>query len=97
MPLDPEPPLVNKVSVRQVGGRTFGSSPTVWNQLLKSNKAVIDGRVPTDRSTKYLMTTRLNSSKELIVVAFEASEGSQTRFNELFDFLIKKELSLIHI
>lgn len=91
MPLDPKPALINKVNVRQVGGRRFGSSPTVWNQLFKSTKAVIDGRVPTDRSTKYLVTTRLNASKELIVVAFETSEGSPEKFTELFDFLINKD------
>lgn len=91
MPLDPNPALVINAAVRQVGGRPLGTSGAVWNILFKSNKALIEGRVPTDRSTKYLVTTRLNSNKELIVVTFNAAEDSKAKFDELFDFLVKKE------
>jgi hypothetical protein len=91
MPLDPNPPLINTVSVKQAGGRPLGASWAVWSTLFKSGRALIEGRVPTDRSTKYLLTTRLNSSKELIVVLFEPTEASKGKFTELFDFLIKKE------
>jgi hypothetical protein len=91
MPLDPNPPLINTVTVKQTGGRPLGTSQAVWSTLFKNSRALIEGRVPTDRSTKYLLTTRLNSSKELIVVLFEPTEASKGKFAELFDFLIKKE------
>ena len=91
MPLDPKPTLVNKVIVRQVGGRPFGTSPSVWSNLFKANQALIEGRVPTGPSVKYLVTTRLNPSKELIVVHFAPKEESKEKMAELFDFLIKKE------
>ncbi|KAG8867844.1 hypothetical protein FRC20_004689 [Serendipita sp. 405] len=91
MPLDPKPALINDVTVQQVGGRPFGTSPTVWDNLFKSKKTLIEGRVPTDRSIKYLMTTRLNSSKELVVVLFTPTESSKEKFTELFDFLVAKE------
>lgn len=91
MPLDPKPALINKVSVRQVGGRSFGTSPSVWNLLFKGSQALIEGRVPTDRSIKYLVTTRLNPSKELIVVHFAPTEESKENMAELFDFLTKKD------
>ncbi|KAG8817744.1 hypothetical protein FRC18_000370 [Serendipita sp. 400] len=91
MPLDPKPALINDVTVQQVGGRPFGTSPTVWDNLFKSKKTLIEGRVPTDRSIKYLMTTRLNSSKELVVVLFTPTESSKEKFTELFDFLVAKD------
>lgn len=91
MPLDPNPALINKVAVKQVGGRPLGTSPTIWSLLFKGGRALIEGRVPTERSTKYLLTTRLNSSKELVAVLFEPMDASKGKFTELIDFLIKKE------
>jgi len=91
MPLDPDPALVNKVTMRQVGGRPMGSSPEVWSQLLKSNKAVVDGRVIVDRAVKYLVSSCLNSSRELVVVAFDTTEPSKANISKLFDVLIQKE------
>ncbi|CAG8759405.1 15032_t:CDS:2, partial [Acaulospora colombiana] len=89
MPLDPNPALINDVSVKQVGGRPLGVQPSVWSQLFTKPKTLIEGRVPTDRATKYLVTTRLNATKELIVVLFEPKD-SRTKFTDLLDFLVKK-------
>lgn len=95
MPFDPEPALINTVSVKQVGGRPLGISTAVWSALFRSTRAVIDGRVPTDRSTKYLLTTRLNANKELIAVAFEPADHSTQQFTELIKFLVKKEYVIL--
>jgi hypothetical protein len=91
MPLDPNPPLSLNADVRQVGGRPLGTSNAVWSILFKSTKALVEGRVPTNRSTKYLVTTRLNANKELIVVTFNPTKGTKSKFAELFEFLMKKE------
>jgi hypothetical protein len=89
--MDPDPAIVSKVIMKQVGGRPLGSSTTVWNQLLKSNKVIIDGRVAIDRAVKYLVSSRLNASKELVVVAFDAAEASRAKLNKLYDVLVQKE------
>ncbi|KAG8817294.1 hypothetical protein FRC17_011294, partial [Serendipita sp. 399] len=91
MPFDPKPALINDVTVQQVGGRPFGASAAVWDNLFKPKKILIEGRVPTNQSAKYLMTTRLNSSKELIVVLFTPTDSSKEKFAELFGFLIGKD------
>jgi hypothetical protein len=77
--------------MKQVGGRPLGSSRTVWNQLFKSNKAIIDGRVAIDRAVKYLVSSRMNASKELVVVAFDTEEASRAKLNRLYDVLVQKE------
>jgi hypothetical protein len=88
--MEPDPALVNKVTMRQVGGRPLGSSKTVWNQLLKSSKATIDGRVPVEGAVKYLVSSRMNGSRELIAVALETTEESKAKLNQLYDILVKK-------
>ena len=51
----------------------------------------VDGRVPTDKSVKYLVTTRLNAAKELLAVAFEPEEGTEAEFKAMFDYLVTKK------
>jgi hypothetical protein len=88
--MDPDPPLVNKVTMRQVGGRPLGSSKTVWNQMLKSSEAIIDSRVRVDAGGKYLVSSRMNAGKELVVVAFDTLEESRSRLSLLYDSLFTK-------
>jgi hypothetical protein len=46
----------------------------------------IDGRVPIEKSAQFLLQMRMNSSKELIAVAFSPSSS---QLKEPFKFLIE--------
>jgi len=80
-----------------VAGRDLGTSALLWKPLLMHSKkgcVWIEGRVSTDRSTKYLMTARMNAGKELIAVMLvpdEKDENARVKFGALVDTLIKKE------
>jgi hypothetical protein len=47
-----------------------------WSNILHPN-LVIDGRIPIDTTTKYLDAQRVSSTKDIIVIQFEAAENSQ--------------------
>jgi hypothetical protein len=47
-----------------------------WSTILPPT-LVIDGRIPIDTTTKYLDALRVSSTKDIIVVQFEAAEESQ--------------------
>lgn len=92
MPLDQLNALAPAVSAKQIGGRVLDPHSGYWQTLFPSPQARIDGRVPVDKSTQYLVTTRMNPAKELIAVCFiPSSEDDSSKSNELVDFLIKKE------
>ena len=80
-----------------MAGRDLGTSSSLWKPLLAHSKKGciwIEGRVSTDRSTKYLVTARMNAGKELIVVMLvpdETVENAKVRFSALVDMLIRKE------
>jgi len=80
-----------------VAGRDLGMSASLWKPLLAHSKKEciwIEGRVPTERSTKYLVTARMNAGKELIVVMLvpdEKDENAKVKFSSLVDTLIRKE------
>ncbi|TDL23603.1 hypothetical protein BD410DRAFT_786842 [Rickenella mellea] len=91
MPLDSITPLAPPVQASQIGGRTLGTDSPLWKTLFPSTEARIDGRVPVDKSSQYLLNTRLNVSKELIAVCFTPSSGSDvSKFMELAEYLIGK-------
>lgn len=84
--------LVVDVACKQIGGRTLEPMSGFWQTLFPSPQARIDGRVPVSQSIKYLVSIRLNSTKELVVVNFAPrTEEAQAKFNELIDFLVGKE------
>lgn len=91
MPLDSTIPQETPVVARQVGGRPLEAGSLLWQTLFPSDLLRIDGRVPTDKSAQFLLQTRMNSTKELIAVAFSpALGGANAGFQILTDFLIAK-------
>lgn len=81
------------VKARQIGGRNLGASEFVWRKLFVRPVAHIEGRVPVESATKYLVDSRLSTSKELIAVAFTPSNAGDTEFARLLEFLIGKKYS----
>ncbi|KAJ7155369.1 hypothetical protein C8R43DRAFT_1065913 [Mycena crocata] len=91
MPLDSTIPQETPVVARQIGGRPLESGSVLWKTLFPSELLRIDGRVPVDKSAQFLLQTRMNSTKELIAVAFSpASPSGNVGFQILTDFLIAK-------
>ncbi|KAJ6581495.1 hypothetical protein B0H19DRAFT_508904 [Mycena capillaripes] len=91
MPLDSTIPQETPVVARQVGGRTLESGSALWKTLFPSELLRIDGRVPVDKSAQFLLQTRMNSTRELIAVAFSpGSSSANAGFQILTDFLIAK-------
>ncbi|KAG6860877.1 hypothetical protein C0995_006432 [Termitomyces sp. Mi166 len=91
MPLDSTVPQEVSVNARQVGGRSLEHDSLIWKTLFPSDFLRIDGRVPVDNSSKFLLQMRMNSAKELIAVAFSpAPEDEDVGFRILSDFLISK-------
>ena len=80
-----------------MAGRELGTSASLWKPLLAHSKkgcVWIEGRVSTDRSTKYLMTARMNAGKELVAVMLvpdKEDADAKGRFSALVDTLIRKE------
>ncbi|KAJ7116021.1 hypothetical protein C8R44DRAFT_927941 [Mycena epipterygia] len=91
MPLDSTIPQETPVVARQIGGRPLESESILWKTLFPSELLRIDGRVPVDKSAQFLLQTRMNSTKELIAVAFSpGSLSGNAGFQILTDFLIAK-------
>ncbi|KAJ6493533.1 hypothetical protein C8R47DRAFT_409491 [Mycena vitilis] len=91
MPLDSTIPQETPVVARQIGGRALESGSVLWKTLFPSELLRIDGRVPVDKSAQFLLQTRMNSTKELIAVAFApGSSTAHAGFQILTDFLIAK-------
>jgi hypothetical protein len=91
MPLDSTIPQETPVVARQIGGRTLEFGSLLWKTLFPSELLRIDGRVPVDKSAQFLLQTRMNSTKELIAVAFSPSSSTgNAGFQILTDFLIAK-------
>ncbi|KAG5717434.1 Transcription factor bye1 [Termitomyces sp. T112] len=91
MPLDSTFPQEVAVNARQVGGRSLEHDSLLWKTLFPTDFLRIDGRVPVDNSSKFLLQMRMNSAKELISVAFSPiPEGGDVGFQILSDFLIAK-------
>ena len=92
MPVDANTNLTPNVITRQIGGRELDPYSGYWQTLFPHPQARIDGRVPTASSTHYLVTTRMNPTKELIAVCFTPStDEDKVKFEELINFLISKE------
>jgi len=90
--LDSTTTIAPAVIARQIGGgRMFAGSSLVWKALFPSLDARIDGRVPVENSSKYLIDMRFNPGKELVAVCFvPTSEEHEEKFNELISFLTGK-------
>lgn len=91
MPLDSTIPQETPVVARQMGGRAIDPGSLLWKTLFPSDLLRIDGRVPVENSSKFLLQMRMNATKELIGAAFlPTSETSGSGFGILSDFLIAK-------
>ncbi|KAG5647794.1 hypothetical protein DXG03_007716 [Asterophora parasitica] len=91
MPLDATTQQETPVVARQIGGRSLEHESLLWKTLFPSELLRIDGRVPVENSSKFLLQMRMNASRELIAVAFSpSSESSDAGFRILSDFLIAK-------
>ncbi|KAJ7577052.1 hypothetical protein C8J56DRAFT_972207 [Mycena floridula] len=91
MPLDSTIPQETPVTARQIGGRKLDGDSALWKALFPSDLLRIDGRVPVDKSSQFLLQVRMNTTKELMAVAFSpASATSDSGFRILTDFLIAK-------
>lgn len=91
MPLDSTIPQETPVVARQLGGRQLEHHSPLWKTLFPADLLRIDGRVPIDNSNKFLLHMRMNTTKELIAVAFSpTSESSDVGFRILSDVLIAK-------
>lgn len=90
MPLDSSIPQETPVVARQMGGRPLEHESLLWKTLFPGNVLRIDGRVPIENSSNFLLQMRMNSAKELIAVAFTPSEAGETGFKILSNFLISK-------
>lgn len=98
MPLDANTNLTPKVITKQIGGRELEPLSGYWQTLFPHRQARIDGRVPTNTSTQYLVTTRLNPTKELIAVCFTPStDEDKAMFDELINFLLQKEYVKLYL
>lgn len=92
MPLDSNSPTEIPVTARQMGGRPLEHDSPLWKTLFPSIQLRIDGRVPIDKSAQFLLQMRMNSSKELIAVAFsEPSEQQKEPFKTLIQYLLAKK------
>ena len=92
MPLDSNTPTEIPVLARQMGGRPLEHDSPLWKTLFPSVQLRIDGRVPIDRSAQFLLQMRMNSSKELVAVAFSSPNGQQNgQFKFLIDYLLGKK------
>ena len=84
-------PQETTLTARQVGGRHLAPESPLWRTLFPSDLLTIEGRVPVDNSSKYLLQMRLNATKELVATAFSpTSEASENNFNNFSNFLISK-------
>lgn len=88
MPLETSNSLAPDVSCVQVAGQEFAPMSGYWQTLFPSTSARIDGRVPVATSNQYLVATRLNPSKELIVVCFMPKDAQvRSEYDNLIQYL----------
>lgn len=92
MPLDSTIPQDTQVFARQIGGKQIQHDSLLWKLLFPSGTLRIDGRVPVENSSKFLLQMRLNPTKQLVAAAFAPSdEASRTTFKTLSDYLVAKK------
>lgn len=92
MPLEASSNLTPDVDCRQIGGQELAPMSGYWQTLFPSSTTRIDGRVPTATSNQYLVNSRLNPSKEIILVYFSPKdEQSRVDYDKLIQYLLGKE------
>ncbi|KAL1733912.1 hypothetical protein EV714DRAFT_203389 [Schizophyllum commune] len=91
MPLDSAVPQDTPVIARQMGGKSMDETSPLWRTLFPADVLRIDGRVPVDKSSDYLLQSRMNPSRELVGVTFApATAEHEASFKALSDFLVGK-------
>ena len=87
--------IIPPMSARLVSGNSAQVASTSWPNLLPHNPIAITGRVPTDKALRYLSDSRLNPTKELIVVAFTPALTALTEqrkaWAEMVEYHINRE------
>ncbi|KAI0306149.1 hypothetical protein B0F90DRAFT_1910520 [Multifurca ochricompacta] len=92
MPIDSTVSQELKVDARQIGGRRLACDSPLWRTLFPIDHLRIDGRVAVGSSAQYLLASRLNSTKELIAVAWTpVSDVDMTALKTISTFLINKD------
>jgi hypothetical protein len=92
MPIDSSVPQEFRVEARQIGGRAIAFDSPLWRTLFPQDHLRIDGRVAVGSSAQYLLSSRLNSAKELIAVVWTpVSDADMAALKSLSSFLIHKE------
>ncbi|KAG8705208.1 hypothetical protein FRC09_003096 [Ceratobasidium sp. 395] len=76
---------------KQIGGAAFNDTPENRQALFPASLFEIIGRVPTAQAVKYLVSMRLNPTKELFAVALVPSEVDKPAYTELHKLLVGKD------
>jgi hypothetical protein len=88
---DPNRMIQFQSEFKQIGGAEFNNTEENRQALFPASLFEIIGRVPTSQAVKYLVSMRLNPTKELFAVALVPSEEDKHAYIELHKILISKE------
>jgi hypothetical protein len=88
---DPTRMIQFQSEFRQIGGAPFHDIEENRKSLFPVSLFEIIGRVPTTQAVNYLVSMRLNPTKELFACALMPSEEDKLAYLELHKILIGKE------
>ncbi|KAG8688751.1 hypothetical protein FRC08_011277, partial [Ceratobasidium sp. 394] len=88
---DPNRMIQFQSEFKQIGGAPFNETPENRQALFPASLFEIIGRVPTSQAVKYLVSMRLNPTKELFAVALVPNEADKPSYVELHRLLISKD------
>ncbi|QRW02810.1 transcription elongation factor S-II [Ceratobasidium sp. AG-Ba] len=88
---DPNRVIQFQSEFKQIGGPAFHDTPQNRSALFPTSLLEIIGRVPTSHAVKYLVSMRLNPTKELFAVALVPNEADKPAYIELHKLLIQKD------
>ncbi|KAG9103641.1 hypothetical protein FRC06_009145 [Ceratobasidium sp. 370] len=88
---DPNRMIQFQSEFKQIGGAPFNDITENRQALFPASLFEIIGRVPTAQAVKYLVSMRLNPTKELFAVALVPNEADKASYVELHRLLIAKD------
>ncbi|KAG8746222.1 hypothetical protein FRC10_005738 [Ceratobasidium sp. 414] len=88
---DPNRMIQFQSEFKQIGGAPFNDTIENRQALFPASLFEIIGRVPTTQAVKYLVSMRLNPSKELFAIALVPNEADKPSYIELHRLLISKD------
>ena len=89
-------------SIRQVAGRSLVPDPWVWSYFFPAPHSVIEGRLPSNSATDYLLQVMNSPRTQIVVFALEADSGTdseayQNEFVRMLDhFQSKGRWGVLH-